>query len=108
MKVTVYGASDDLVELEGDLSEEFSTSNDGGFLSFSDGTILLVEYRDEGLWKISQLAVGAADFSLRPATDLDKDYSDRATLEGDFRWALWTEKPENGQRIFVKAKRGSV
>ena len=106
MKVTIYGASDDLVEVEGDLAEEFSC-NDGGFLSFSDGTILFIEYRsDSGEWKISQMAVGAAEFSNRVPTG--DEYSDHATLTGDFRWMLFTEKPENGQRIFVKAKRGSV
>ncbi len=104
-KVTVYGASDDLVEVEGDLAEEFSC-NDGGFLSFSDGTILYVEYGDTGEWKISQMVAGTASFSNRIPTG--DEYSDHATLEGDFRWMLFTAKPENGQRIFVKAKRSSV
>jgi len=37
----VYGASDDLIEIKGDIREEFSRyDSEGDYLAFSDGTVL--------------------------------------------------------------------
>ena len=51
MSTKVYGASDDLVEFEGDLNGEVNFFNNdheaediGLLVAFSDGTILLVSY----------------------------------------------------------------
>lgn len=93
--VTIYGASDDLIELDGDLSEEFSALNDyreetGGLLGFSDGTVLDVIYGHEGIWRIVRVSAGTATFTKdeNPLDD-DERYSDRVTLEGDLRWCVF-------------------
>ncbi len=45
--VTVYGASDDLVEIEGDIRDElYASDNNPAHLAFSDGTVLSVEYSE--------------------------------------------------------------
>lgn len=83
MKVKVYGASDDLVEVEGDLREEF----DGGdvTLIFGDGTHLKVEYCEDGCWHISRVKKGTAKFKKVFSTPNSEssDYSDIVELEGD-------------------------
>jgi hypothetical protein len=86
--VTVYGASDDLVEVEGDIVEEFDVGSQGNdcFLAFSDGTVLSVRY--DGFWRIHRLAIGSARCVKRDGTDEDTDYSDRVTLTGDIRWVV--------------------
>ena len=83
MKVTVSGASDDLVEVDGDLSEEFG--GDEVTLVFGDGTHLLVRYAEDGCWRVSLVKQGTATYRhVFTATDSDSDnYSDRAELEGD-------------------------
>ena len=54
--VTIYGASDDLIEVKGDLTEEFNPGGDGpSFLAFTDGTILSVEYGKSGMWGIRRI-----------------------------------------------------
>ena len=87
--LTIYGASDDLIEVEGDITEEFpAITDESSLLAFSDGTLLRVRYDEDGLWRITPLAKGTATLSITPATDPDSaNYSDRATLEGaEFTW----------------------
>jgi hypothetical protein len=92
MKVTIYGASDDLIEVEGDIEEEFNPPEDGEptFLAFSDGTILRVEYgaKESAFWRITPVWKGSATYSKTEATNEDDDYSDRVTLEGTFKWVV--------------------
>lgn len=93
--VTIYGASDDLIEVEGDLSEEFSPDSDDQetWLVFGDGTVLAVRYDDFGVWRITRPQVGTADFEKDedPGNDENR-YSDRVTLTGDLRWVIAAEK----------------
>lgn len=64
-KVKVCGASDDLIEVEGALNEEFGASSGEdtsvSFVGFSDGTVLRVAYGEngEGFWRITRVVEGA-------------------------------------------------
>lgn len=92
MAVTIYGASDDLIEVEGDVTEEFNAIEFGGeqpaYLAFSDGTLLRIEYSDTGVWRITPIVRGAAGLTIvqAPGDEDDDNYSDRATLDGEIRW----------------------
>ena len=62
----VYGASDDLIEIEGDYTGEYNCygtddSDKGVLLVFSDGTLLEVKYGkgDECIWAITLLKKGS-------------------------------------------------
>jgi hypothetical protein len=101
--VTVYGASDDLIEVEGVVSEEFNpplsheTDEDHpSYLAFSDGTVLRVHYDSDGVWRIVRVARGDSRFEkFEPVGD---EYTDRVTLhDGDITWCVF------GGR-FVKAR----
>ena len=92
--ITVYGASDDLIEIEGEISEEFSAlsyeDGDGAVLGFSDGTVLRIRYSDEGVWRIVLVIQGHAAVRIEQAPENDEgNYSDRAVLDGPvFRWVV--------------------
>lgn len=81
-RVKVYGASDDLIEVAGDLEEEFNVGDEPTLLHFSDGTVLEVTYREDALWHIERRVVGSAGYERRDATDEDDDYSDTVWLDG--------------------------
>lgn len=101
-EITVYGASDDLIEVVGAIQEEFgawSSDDETSALAFSDGTVLSVRYDDQGFWRVNRIATGSASYEHREATDERTDYSDRVTLRGDLRWVL-LGKAEH----FVRAK----
>lgn len=96
--ITVYGASDDLIEIGGDIREEFSGGpSTTDLLAFSDGTVLDVTFTQAGVWRINHVAAGTATVSIvqAPLND-DSNYTDRATLDGDIRWAV------RGQEMAVK------
>jgi hypothetical protein len=86
MSTRVYGASDDLIEFEGDIRGEVgcygnSSREKGVLLSFSDGTVLEVKYsgRVSGVWAISLLVEGVRFKRIDQCADPDGDpYSDVA------------------------------
>ena len=93
-EVTIYGASDDLVEVDGSIREEFDYPLDPEkpqFLAFSDGTVLTILYDNDGMWKIRQAAIGKAEYSKKEAVSSDSDeYSDKVTLKaGNIQWVVF-------------------
>lgn len=95
MSVTVYGASDDLIEIEGDIREEFNWIPDGDetrLLAFSDGTLLRVAYDSDGIWRLNKVASGTAQFS-KVECDVEKDTPDNVTLSGvEIKWVVLGEQ----------------
>lgn len=97
-RVEVYGASDDLIEVEGAIREEFNAlgqaadGGEGGLLAFSDGTVLEVEYTSSGVWRISRIAAGGAVYQRTEATGPDGDYTDRVALVGDISWVVFGKR----------------
>lgn len=89
----MYGASDDLIEVEGDVREEFYW-NDAlpAYLSFSNGVVLRVIWFT--FWRI--LPVERADLVqvVECPEDDEDNYSDRATVAGKVSWVVcgsaWT------------------
>jgi len=96
-EVIVYGFSDDLIEVEGEINQEFYLGTDeGGYLAFSDGTLLRVDY--DGDWNISLKASGKSSYHNEPPADNGSDYSDIVTLTGDFKWVLFGGVGSLGRR----------
>jgi hypothetical protein len=96
--VTVYGASDDLIEVEGLITEEFnppygSDEDSVNYLGFSDGTVIAVVYDKDGFWRITPRVVGPrSKFTVDQATNTTPNYSDIATITGnaeDFTWVVF-------------------
>ncbi len=88
--VTVYGASDDLIEIEGDIVDELSPDySEPTRLAFSDGTVLSVIYAADGCWRVNRIAEGTAKFEKIEAEGPDTaNYTDRVTLTGDIKWMV--------------------
>lgn len=101
MSVIVYGASDDLIELEGEIREEFSAYN-GGRLAFSNGVLLDLEYDRNGTWRITALAGRelVAHFPARGEDEgNDEDgcpgYSEKAYVTGPIEWVMFASEDQN-------------
>src|SRR5712691_13232507 len=89
--VTIYGASDDLIEIEGDINEEFTLEDEdeGDLLAVSDGTILRINYMNDGVWRIALVQRGTSEVAVEQAPEGDEDnYSDRATITGEIAWVV--------------------
>lgn len=86
--IQIYGCSDDLIEIRGDIRAETSPPDpdEPTKLAFSDGTILRVDYDEEGCWRIHRIATGTASMQKTEAPSDPCDYSDLVTLTGDIQW----------------------
>lgn len=89
MSVTVYGASDDLVEIEGDIREEFGfpwPDDASVFLGFSNGVVLRVTRPN--VWRIAPVAGADLVQVVQCPEDDEDNYSDRATVSGRVAWVV--------------------
>lgn len=91
--VKIYGCSDDLIEIDGTKEEELEVWGHDAVIYLTDGTILCMGYRDNGIWRINVHAKGSLPQTLTicNGVDPDKDYSDVFESEADFkRWSRIT------------------
>lgn len=103
MSLRVYGCSDDLIELEGDIRDEAgyygSDKDEPAFLFLSDGTVLAIWYGkdDRGIWAIEVRERGTLFERLDPCTDEDATpYSDVAHFKDGVEWAYFAK---DGKRL---------
>jgi hypothetical protein len=80
--IEIHGHSDDLIEVEGSITEEFYPGGKPSYLSFSDGTVLEVVYV-KGVWRINRLAAGEAVYRKEESPGEVTNYSDRVYLDED-------------------------
>lgn len=94
MATKVYGASDDLIEIEGDYSGEVDCcgtddQDKGVLLVFSDGTLLESKYGKNGdaIWEVKLIKRGSLFKSITPCVDEDaKLHSDVAEFADGIKW----------------------
>jgi hypothetical protein len=91
----VYGASDDLIEFDGDVHGEvgcYGTDDrdQGVLVMFSDATLIEVKYgkKGEGIWEIKLVRRGELFESIDQCVDADATpYSDVAHFKAGLKWA---------------------
>jgi hypothetical protein len=94
-ELTITGASDDLVEIGGDFSEEIGwywrDDDEEVFLAVSDGTLLSVTY--DGIWRFALVSKGRAEVSKVDGVT-DEDTNDVVTLRSSepFKYVLLGRK----------------
>jgi len=101
--VLIYGASDDLIELDGAVCEEFPYEGNrhdhdttiGDLIAFSDGTVIRIAFDGDnrGNWRITPIHRGTATLTVTQVADNDEGSTDRAVLDPGpdgppIRWAV--------------------
>ena len=82
----IYGASDDLIEVEGDINEEFSANyQEPTYLRvMPTGTLIKVEYDLGGVWRLSHDSGDSSDFRKIEQENFGAiDYSEAIRIIGD-------------------------
>ena len=95
MTTKIYGASDDLVEFDGNVTGEvgcFGTDDQehGVLIVCSDGTLLEIKYgkADMAVWGITLIKSGELFEKIEPCNDEDAaPYSDIAYFKDGLKWA---------------------
>lgn len=89
MSTRIWGASDDLVEIDGDVRGEEGSFDTDTLLVCSDGSILSIEYGKLGVWKITIIRQGDLYERLEVCDDPDADvYSDIAHFKDNMKWVI--------------------
>ena len=101
--VTIYGYSDDLVEIENSqYKEDVIDCYDKAIrFYFVDGTIISICYAQGGVWKITHEAIGKAWYELTRCEDDDDDaYSDVFKIDSEIiSYEVFTSKAKSIQDI---------
>lgn len=95
--IKVYGETDDLLEIEGDITEEFMMYEGTRYLSFSNGVVLRVSTNVHYNWTIRALR-GHELVSIVPAAGDGYGDSDVAHIVGTVDWVVFGD-------AFVKASK---
>jgi hypothetical protein len=90
-KLTITGASDDLIEIDGAIREEFNVypeDDEDLFVAVSDGTLLSVDYDKDGIWRFNAVKLGSATLNKTEGVTAD-DTFDVVELTGErFDWVV--------------------
>ncbi len=97
VKTKIYGASDDLIEIEGAISDEHDGYDFSGTVVASDGTTAKLKYDKDGQWKFALVKAGEKFVRIIDAVGDDKKhteadakdcsaYSDVLVLEDGIEW----------------------
>lgn len=101
--VTIYGYSDDLVEIENSQykEDEIDCYDKAIRFYFVDGTIISICYAQGGVWKITHEAIGKAWYELTRCEDDDDDaYSDVFKIDSEIiSYKVFTPKAKSIQDI---------
>lgn len=99
--IKIYGASDDLIEIDGDTREEFGADSDRtNYVALSNGMIFALNYDNDGLWRINCLYDNGKKYTKKDGTPLD-DTNDEVEIDDNIKWIL------HGYNIeYIKTKGG--
>lgn len=88
-KIGVYGHSDDLIEITGDVREEFYADFGEPTHVMVGNTEIVAEYTNEGVWKVSVVDEGAGDETYHHSIGSEtlaeetNDYTEAVMVETD-------------------------
>jgi len=86
--IKIYGESDDLIEIDGHICEEFSRfDSEGDYLAVSDGTVLRIVYDNDGIWRVSLVFRGSL-FDHIDQGSVEKDINDIAYFKDGVKWIV--------------------
>ncbi|MCC7449615.1 MAG: hypothetical protein IT324_19500 [Anaerolineae bacterium] len=89
-QIMITGYSDDVIEVEGDIREEFACyieKDQQFFVAVSDGHLFRVRYDEDGLWRFDRLIAGSAEY-LKTEGDVQQDTNDKVILTGTIQWVV--------------------
>lgn len=92
MEVKIYGSSDDCIEVDGNLREEFYLKEPASYLHFGDGTVVKAEYApkddDDYRWRFTVMVYGGCQVEKAEGTYHEEEPGakcDKLILKGDLK-----------------------
>lgn len=95
--IVIYGYSDDLIEVDGEISDELQADDGVNLITASDGTIASVRFDHDGIWRIWIVVAGTGNPSVdvHPLTEDGPDgrYTDLLYIPGPVAWVRFADGP---------------
>ena len=96
--VKIYGGSDDLIEIEGNIKGCDEYNGDLGYAEFSSGDVFKIEYT-KGVWKVDHFKHGGlisvmnGKVTKKPHGEGDdpEPHTDTVTITGELEWVIFSE-----------------
>lgn len=103
MTTQITGLSDDLIEIEGDIEEEFTAPGwkidfEGGIITCSDGTALRFEYGKGGLWRFFPICMGHLFVRVDQGNE-ETDTCDVVHFKDGLKWVAMSRSQEDFARV---------
>lgn len=83
--IKITGYSDDIIDISGDIEDEFYLNDDEMILGCSDGTLLQCGFDSHGTFRVHLLARGSAPLTKTEGVLAD-DTNDVVVLDGPITW----------------------
>jgi len=97
-EIKIYGCSDDLIEIEGRIREEFYyIGNEPTFIMFDNGFLVSVNFDNNGIWRFNVINKTTYNYIKHEATGLEDengkdDYSDVIIIyDNNIKYAVYGE-----------------
>ncbi|MCE5221297.1 MAG: hypothetical protein LLF98_08540 [Clostridium sp.] len=88
----VTGASDDLIEISGELEKEFNAYDcSDETIAFSDGTLLRVDYDKNGIWRFKPIYKGNL-FEKIVDSSVPDDTNDEVYFKDGLKWCVFSDE----------------
>jgi hypothetical protein len=88
----ITGASDDLIEISGELEEEFNAYDcSDGTMAFSDGTLLTVVYDENGIWRFNPIYKGNL-YDKKVDGSVGEDTNDEIYFSPCLKWCVFSDE----------------
>lgn len=96
MTTMLTGHSDDVIELEGDLFDEFypGYEDQKGTIGLSDGSLIHYEYDSDGIWRFKPIVKGNL-FDRIELGSVSEDTFDVVHFKDGLTWAIMTKGEGN-------------
>jgi hypothetical protein len=88
LMLKVTGHSDDLIAIDGEITEEFGRlDSEEDYLAFSDGTVLRAYYDEDGIWRFTVVFKGSL-FKEKVEGNVSEDTNDIVTFYAGIVWCV--------------------
>lgn len=88
--IKIYGASDDLIEVEGDVPGCDEYGSEAGVVELSTGDAFRIRYTDDGVWTVDLIHGDCRSIRIEKVPHGDGDdpepYTDTVTITGEIEW----------------------
>ena len=93
----VYGSSDNLIEIEGDLTRRYNVYGPPITLLFSEGTLVTFYYTPDDVWKVAVRIKGTLFYSIDICDESDgPTYSDMVHFNDGLQWSRMIDLMDRG------------